>query len=83
MVSYSVGTWDANLQAYTPQRGLTVRSFNITLAELRQAIRDLRRLGYEAHRKRASDSHDDNDSSVLIERTDGRYWKDIMKSWRR
>lgn len=34
---YSVGTWDMDRQAYTPQYGLTVPSFNITLAQLRQA----------------------------------------------
>ena len=32
---YSVGTWDTDKQAYTPQRGLSVPSFNITLAQLR------------------------------------------------
>ncbi len=41
---YSVGTWDSEAQAYTPQVGVTVPSINITLAQLRQAVRDLRRL---------------------------------------
>jgi len=81
---YSVGTWSPDQQSYTPQRGLTVPSFNITLAQLRQAIRDLRRLGYEAHRFRDADgSHDDNDWAVLIERTDGKCWKQIMRAWKR
>lgn len=81
---YSVSTWDTERQAYTPQRGLTVPSFNITLAQLRQAIRDLRRLGYSAHRFRDSDgNYDHNDWSVLIERTDGQCWKAIMRQWKR
>jgi len=81
---YSVGTWDAYWQRYTPQRGLTVPSFNITRSQLRVAIRDLRRLGYSAHRRRDSDGeHSDNDVSVLIERTDGAHWKEIMKGWKR
>ena len=81
---YSVGTWDTNKQAYTPQRGLTVPSFNITLAQLRQAVRDLRRLGYGAYRVRDADgSHGTNDVDVLIERTDGACWKKIRKGWAR
>lgn len=82
---YSVGTYDWERSAYTPQRGLTVPSFNITLTQLRHAIRDLRELGYTAHRKRnpGGDSHDDNDHDVLIERTDGMCWKEIMRNWKR
>jgi hypothetical protein len=82
---YSVGTWDCEKQAYTPQKGLSVPSFNITLAQLRQAVRELRRrLGYSCHRYRDSDGdHDDNDWAVLIERTDGAPWREIRKGWRR
>lgn len=81
---YSVGTWDTDKQAYTPQPGLTVPSFNITLGQLRQALKQLRRLGYSAHRRRDADgSHDDNDWAVLVERTDGRHWKEIRRSWNR
>lgn len=81
---YSVGTWDTYKQSYSPQAGLSVPSFNITLAQLRQAVRELKRMGYSCHRFRDSDgSHDDNDWAVLIERTDGRHWKEIRKSWRR
>ena len=78
---YSVATWDTNRQAYTPQRGLTVPSFNITLTQLRQAVRDLRRLGYPAHRLKHLDGCNDHD--VLIERTDGECWRSIMRRWRR
>jgi len=78
---YSVGTWDPHKQAYTPQRGLSVPSFNITQAQLRVALKELRGMGYAAHRRRDADgSHDDNDFFVLVERTDGMCWKEIRKS---
>lgn len=82
---YSVGTWDTNKGAFTPQRGLSVPSFNCTIGELRIALKELRRMGYSAHRQKDpdSDSHDNNDSMVLVQRTDGMHWKEIMKDWRR
>lgn len=81
---YSVGTWDTDKQAYTPQQGVTVPAFNCTLAQLRQAIRELRQMGYSAHRFRDHDgTHEDNDWAVLVERTDGKHWKEIRKGWRR
>lgn len=81
---YSVGTWDTDRQAFTPQPGLSVPSFNIPLQQLRQAIRDLRTLGYSAHRFRDADgSHEDNDAYVAIDRTDGKPWREIMKGWKR
>lgn len=81
---YSVGTWDTDKQAYTPQRGLSVPSFNITWRQLLVAMRELREIGYSCHRYRDADgTHEDNDWSVLIERTDGRCWKDIRRSWKR
>lgn len=81
---YSVGTWDSVKQAYTPQRGLSVPSFNITLEQLRVAMKELRLMGYSCHRYRAEDgTYDDNDWCVLIERTDGKHWKEIRKSWNR
>ena len=84
MELYSIGTWDSKKQAFTPQRGLSVPSFNITRGQLRQAMKELRQLGYSVHRYRSADgTHDDNDPWVLIERTDGRHWKDIRKSWKR
>jgi hypothetical protein len=70
-------------QAYTPQAGIA-KSFNLTLAELRHAIRELRRLGYSLDRRRDSDgTHDDNDWMVLIERTDGAEPSEILKQWER
>lgn len=78
---YSVGTWDTNKQAYTPQ---TSPAFNLTIGQLRAALKGLRSLGYQAHRKRDTDgSYDNNDWAVLVERTDGRHWKEIRKGWKR
>lgn len=70
---YSVGTWDTDLQAYTPQNGLTVPSQNVPWRTLLEVLRQLRRMGYSCHRFRDADgSHDDNDLTVLVERTDGK-----------
>lgn len=81
---YSIGTWDTDRQAYTPQAGLAVPAFNITIWQLRQAIRELRSGGYTVHYVRsASGDHANNDWAVLIERTDGMSERKIRKSWRR
>lgn len=81
---YSVGTWDTDKQAYTPQRGLSVPSFNINREQLRIAMKELRAMQYSCHRYRAEDgTYDDNDWCVLIERTDGKHWKDIRRGWNR
>lgn len=81
---YSVGTWDTDKQSYAPQPGLSVPTFNMTLRQLRTAIKELRQRGYSAHRLRTHDgSHEQNDWAVLVERTDGRHWKEIRKGWRR
>lgn len=81
---FSVGTWDADRSAYTPQRGLSVPSFNIPMRQLIVAVRELRGMGYSTHRRRdAGGSYEDNDPMVLIGRTDGRNWKDIRRSWNR
>ncbi len=69
---YSVGTWDTDTQAYTPQAGLTVPSVNVPWRTLLQVMRQLRGMGYSAHRRRdAAGEHEDNDWCVLVERTDG------------
>lgn len=84
---YSVGIWDIDKQSYVPCR-LSVPSFNMTLPQLRQAVRELRYMGYSAHRRRDPNGdeghfYDDNDFYVLIERTDGKHWKKIRKGWQR
>lgn len=82
MARYSIGTWDTNEQAFTPQIG--VPAFNLTLYQLRQSMRMLRDRHYSCHRYRDADgSHDDNDTSVLIERTDGMSEAEILESWKR
>jgi hypothetical protein len=69
---YSVGTWDTDAQAYTPQAGLTVRSQNVPWRTLLEVMRQLRSMGYSAHYRRDQRGrHDNNDSYVLVERTDG------------
>ena len=81
---YSIGVWDTDRQSYTPQRGLSVPSFNITVAQLRTALKELRKIGYACHRLRDSDgSHYDNDWRVLVERTDGKSVFEIMRGWKR
>lgn len=52
---YAVLTWDSDADAYTPQPG--VRMGPYTLFGLRRALRELRRMGYEASR---------DDPSVLV-----------------
>jgi hypothetical protein len=85
---YSVGTWDTELQAYTPQVGLSVPSIGITWLQLLQAVRELKIFGYTAHRRRhvlssGEFDHDDNDWAVLIERTDDMSEAEVMESWKR
>lgn len=80
---YSIGTWDTDAQAYTPQLGAGP-SINVTWKGLLRAMRKLRRLGYSAHRYRDSDgTHEHNDWSVLVERTDGMSRDEILKNWQR
>ena len=81
---YSIGTWDIEKQAYTPQYGLPVPSYNITLPQLRQALRWLRQHGYSCHRRRDEyGSYDDNDWAVVVERTDGACALSIRRGWKR
>ena len=80
---YSIGTWDTDDQAYTPQVN-GGRWLNLTLWELRRAIRRLRQLGYKADRRgNDRDGHDDNDWMVLIERTEGKSEAEVMEDWKR
>jgi hypothetical protein len=71
MPLYTLTTWDAELEDYTPQEGLDVPSVNVTIHQLRRAIRELRRRGYSANYARSANSGRYGDPSVLIERTDG------------
>jgi hypothetical protein len=69
---YSIATWDINEQGYTPQAGLTVPSQNVPWRTMLEVLRQLRNMGYTAHRRRdPNGEHEDNDWCVLVERTDG------------
>lgn len=79
---YSVGTWDSDLNGFTVQAGLTVPSINVPLNVVRQITRELRQMGYTAHRKRSPDGgYWDNDASVFFERTDGKPEAEILRGW--
>lgn len=77
---YSIGTYDMEVEAYTPQEGLTVPCVNVPLATMRQVLRELRGMGYDAQRIRGDDC---NDASVLVERTDGMSEAEVLASWDR
>jgi len=62
-VTYSIETWDSELQNYTPQEG--VPSKNLNIHQLRRSMRMLRNMGYSVHRKGVD--RENNDASVLIE----------------
>jgi hypothetical protein len=80
---YSIGTWDTDAQAYTPQIGVD-KSFNLTVSELRQAMKRLKYLGYSCHRRgNMFTGHEDNDWMVLVERTDGETEAEILEFWKR
>ena len=79
---YSIGTWDVILQAFTPH--YEVPAFNLTRAELVKSIRLLRGHGYLVDRTgNTASGHDNNDTNVIIERTDGMSEAKILKSWGR
>lgn len=82
---YSIGTWDANSQSFTPHPGLP--AYNLTRKQLVVVMRKLRNLGYSCHRVRTRENgvyngHVDSDPSVIIERTDGMSKRKILKQWR-
>lgn len=82
MTLYCLGTWDTEIQAYTPHDG--VQAFNLTLHELRAALKQLRSRGYTCHRFRDPDGgHEDNDYGVMVEQMDGRTEAEILNDWRR
>lgn len=69
--TYSVRTWDTDMDAYTPQAGMSLPWEGLSLWQLRDALRELRSMGYPCHRFRDADgNHCDNDTFVLVERSD-------------
>lgn len=80
---YSIGTWDTDLQSYSPHPGIP--AFNLTIYELRAAMRQLRDGGwYTVHRFGNTEILDrDSDPNVMIERTDGLPEQLILEGWKR
>jgi len=85
---YSIGTWDTDEQAFTPQPD--VPAFNLTRKQLVQSIRMLQECGYSCHRYRSRNEDGtleawafDSDTSVLLERTDGESAESILERWKR
>lgn len=85
---YSIGTWDPELEAFTPQNG--VPAFNLTRKQLVASIRMLQDCGYTCHRFRERDENGDlddwaydSDTFVMIQRTDGMSEEAILKEWKR
>ena len=69
--TYSIRTWDMDLQAFTPQEGLSLPWEGLTLWQLKAALKELKDCGYQCHRRRdATGCYDNNDVSVLVERSD-------------
>jgi hypothetical protein len=68
--TYSVRTWDMDLQEYTPQAGLSLPWDGLSLWQLKQALCELRSMGYSAHRVRMGAGDWDSDSAVFVERDD-------------
>lgn len=56
-MSYMVTTYDIELGKFTPQNGVSAGPYK--LFELRKALRELRKLGYDANR---------DDNSTLVEK---------------
>lgn len=82
--SYSVGVWDADAQGYNRPSDMDAPNFNLTLAGLRTAIRELRReYGYSCYRVLWPDGSRDSDWRILVERTDGQDVSEILKRWER
>ncbi len=62
---YYVFTWDMDIQKYTPQVGVPCGPHSAY--GLRQALHELRSMGYSAHRVRDTDgTYDNNDTYVLV-----------------
>ena len=80
---YSIGTWDTDAEAYTPHVG--VPAFNLTRRQLVESMRLLKSTGmYTCHRYgNATQDMRDSDTSVLIERTDGKTPAEILVDWER
>lgn len=66
---YDVTTWDMELKQFTPQEGMVAPTQGITKWQIRTALRELKKGGYDCHRVRFSDGSYSSDFSVLVERS--------------
>jgi len=78
MMTYSILTWDMELEHWTPQEG--VPHTGLTIHELRRSMRLLQEQGYPCHR-RGPDRESNCDAFVLIEaeRSDNESPLDILQ----
>lgn len=79
---YSIGTWDTDAQAFTPQID-TEPCINVPWQRMLQVLRLLRDMGYSAYRTRHANGERDSDPFTLVERTDGMDEKEILARWER
>ena len=83
-MGYCIGTWDTDAQAFLPHPLHLHSWYGLSLWQLRQRMRDLQECGYSCHRFRDPEgTHYDNDTSVLIEATNGRTKAKVIKDWKR
>lgn len=83
---YSIGTRYPFHGRFSPHPGLSGPSLNITLPQLRQRLREIRARGYSGHSVKDENGNHfkgECDPWVIVERTDGKHWKEILKGWRR
>ena len=66
--TYRITTWDYDAQDYTEQAGLVNPSLDVDLGGLRQAVQELRAMGYSCHRYRDQYGDYESDSAVFVER---------------
>jgi hypothetical protein len=77
---YSVGTFDPELNAFTPQCGIE-KSINLTRGELREVLKLLRnKYCYAANY--SSNNPTNSDPYVFVERTDGESENSILERWK-
>lgn len=81
---YSIGTWDSEQQAYTPQTDDLNRWINVDWQGLLRALRELKNeWGEDPYRVRFADGSRDSDWRTLVERTDGKTLPEILEQWQR
>lgn len=65
---YTVTTWDMDEESFTRQLGMIEPWENLTIWQLKAALKELRTMGYDCHYLRDKNgNHDANDFSVCVE----------------